>query len=130
MARPPKRRRVCGMPRHQQFGPPGCCSQPLIEMALEEFETIRLIDYEGLTQAECAQQMDVARTTVQAIYAEARRKLADSLVNGKSLVIQGGAYQICENDDIHKGCQHHGCKRRGHGGRHHHERCREREENE
>jgi len=45
---------------------------------------------EGFTQEECAKQMDVARTTVQGIYAEARKKIAESLVNGKVLLIEGG----------------------------------------
>ncbi|MEG1942493.1 MAG: DUF134 domain-containing protein, partial [Angelakisella sp.] len=81
-------------------------------LAVDEYETIRLIDHLGLTQEECAAQMNVARTTVQAIYDCARRKIADALVTGKRLVIGGGSYDIC----IHaakchgKDCSRQGCK--------------------
>lgn len=58
------------------------CEERII-MAVDEYETIRLIDLAGYTQEECAAQMGIARTTVQGIYNDARRKLADALVNGK-----------------------------------------------
>ena len=56
-------------------------------MTLDEYEAIRLMDLENLQQEQAAAQMGVARTTVQLIYNNARRKLADCLVNGKRLVI-------------------------------------------
>ena len=59
-------------------------------MTLDEYEAIRLMDLENLQQEQAAAQMGVARTTVQLIYNNARRKLADCLVNGKRLVIEGG----------------------------------------
>ena len=74
MARPCKRRRVCGKPLCGFFGPEGEV-QEIVTMTLDEFETIRLIDWEGMTQEQCAGQMDVARTTVQAIYGNARASL-------------------------------------------------------
>jgi predicted DNA-binding protein (UPF0251 family) len=77
-------------------------------MTVDEYETIRLIDLEGLTQEESAKQMNVARTTVQSIYVEARRKLAQSLVNGWPLVIEGGVYTLCDDNDF---CGKH-CRRR------------------
>ena len=61
-----------------------------VVLNLDEYECIRLIDYEGLEQEQCAVQMGVARTTVQAIYKSARKKLADSLVNARHLRIEGG----------------------------------------
>ena len=95
MARPVKQRRVCEMPETMEFAP--CNKEKLmtIEMSVDEYEVIRLIDHLKLTQNECSQQMSVARTTVQAIYDSARSKLADALVNGKKLIIQGGNYTLC-----------------------------------
>ena len=76
MPRPCKRRRVCALPERLRFGPAGQSAGEPIRMGVDEFETIRLIDLEGLTQEACAGQMQVSRATVQAIYGAARRKLA------------------------------------------------------
>lgn len=78
-------------------------------MAVDEYETIRLIDLQGFTQEECAKQMEVARSTVQGIYEGARKKLADALVNGKMLLIQGGDYLLC--DGLEETCPCGGCHR-------------------
>jgi predicted Fe-Mo cluster-binding NifX family protein len=59
-------------------------------MTVDEFEALRLLDDEGLTQEACASRMNIARTTVTAIYDSARKKVADALVNGKRLLITGG----------------------------------------
>lgn len=87
MPRPRKCRRVCCLPENSRFGPldQRANNDIFLIMKVDEYETIRLIDLDGLTQEECAQQMNVARTTVQSIYIAARRKLAESLVNGKVL---------------------------------------------
>ena len=66
-----------------------------MELAVDEYEVLRLLDYEGLRQEEAAAQMGVARTTVQSIYAAARRKLAQCLVEGRSLRIAGGDVEVC-----------------------------------
>ena len=111
MASPCKRRRVCGKPLCGFFGPEGEV-QEIVTMTLDEFETIRLIDWEGMTQEQCAGQMDVARTTVQAIYGNARAKLAECLVCGKGLRIEGGDYRLC--DGRRRGCARpcpHYCRR-------------------
>lgn len=83
-----------------------------IEMTLDEYEAIRLIDYLGYTQETCAVQMGVARTTVQSVYNDARKKLARVLIEGKYLYIKGGNYTVCpraESCDNKKGCQHESC---------------------
>ena len=68
MPRPCKRRRVCALPERPNFGPVGAGPvRQSVPMTVDEFETIRLIDLEGLTQEACAGQMEVSRATVQAI---------------------------------------------------------------
>ncbi|MEG0778068.1 MAG: DUF134 domain-containing protein [Oscillospiraceae bacterium] len=116
MPRPVKCRKVCCLPKCSRFGPldaPECCEKG-VEMTVVEYEAIRLIDLEGFTQEECAMQMSVARTTVQGIYNDARKKLAESLVNGKTLLIRGGDYLLCEGkEDFCRcgGCCRHRCVR-------------------
>jgi predicted DNA-binding protein (UPF0251 family) len=101
MPRPPKCRRICSLPGHTAYGPlsESADGRETIEMTLDEYESIRLMDLENCTQEECAARMGVARTTVQAVYTSARQKLADSLVNGKFLVIRGGHYQVCSHTE-------------------------------
>ena len=91
MPRPRKWRKVCCLPESNRFGPLGSPADQAnyVVMTVDEYETIRLIDLEGFTQEECANQMNIARTTVQGIYNDARKKLAESLVNGKVLWIEG-----------------------------------------
>jgi predicted DNA-binding protein (UPF0251 family) len=84
------------MPESNLYGPINGTNteKEVILMAIEEYETIRLIDFEGLTQEQCAIKMHVARTTVQNIYNFARNKLAESLINGNIIQIEGGDYQL------------------------------------
>lgn len=114
MARAKKRRKVCCLPERNRFGPLDSSADvnSCIVMTVDEYETIRLIDLEGFTQEECATQMKVARTTIQGIYVDARKKLAESLVNGKVLTIEGGEYRLC--DGIGNGCGR-GCHRHRRG---------------
>lgn len=97
MPRPTRCRRVCALPDQREFGPADrrCCGKAVV-MTVDEYEAIRLIDLSGLTQEQCAAQMDVARTTITGIYDSARRKLADAIVNGRQLRIEGGSYRLCE----------------------------------
>lgn len=111
MPRPRKWRKVCCLPESDRFGPLNATidQEYFVTMTIDEYETIRLIDLEGYTQEECAKQMDIARTTVQGIYNDARKKLAESLVNGKVLRIEGGNYQLC--DGLEKSCGCGACRR-------------------
>jgi len=112
MPRPRKWRKVCSLPGSQRFGPlDGLVDGTTqIIMAVDEYETIRLIDIDGYTQEECAKQMNVARTTVQGIYNSARGKLADALVNGRMLLIEGGDYRLC--DGLDESCGKGSCNQR------------------
>lgn len=102
MARPRKHRQVCFLPENDRFGPLGIGAgkeNETIIMPIDQYEAIRLIDLEGLTQAECADHMDIARTTVQRIYSDARKVIAESIVNGKIIKIQGGNYKLCNGNN-------------------------------
>lgn len=114
MARPIKRRRICALPRTSEFIPAGAENSAAVELTLDEYEAIRLIDSLGYSQEDCARQMNVARTTVQAIYDSARSKLATALVEGRRLVISGGAYDVCPNA---RSCCGKDCARRKCGGK-------------
>ena len=100
------------MPDNQSFGPLDGDAQnrKAILMTVDEFEAIRLIDLEGLTQEECAERMAVARTTAQAIYNSARVKLAECLVKGMELSISGGDYILCGGEAC--GCRGGHCHKR------------------
>ena len=71
---------------------------PPIVMTLDKLETIRLIDKERLSQKECGEQLEVGRTTAQRIYENARKKLADTLVLERLLIIEGGNFTLCSGN--------------------------------
>lgn len=92
MPRPPTQRIVAGRPPAAVYKPAGVPARQLrwTQLALDEFEVIRLVDGEGWDQESVASQMGVSRPTVTRILASARSKIADMLVYGQALVIQGG----------------------------------------
>lgn len=108
--RPKKCRKICQMPQTREFHPVGNmpCESAVI-LTVDEYEAIRLIDKQGFSQQECSNYMQVARTTVQLIYNSARKKLADALVDGLPLRIEGGDYQLCDGKESECGCG--GCRR-------------------
>jgi predicted DNA-binding protein (UPF0251 family) len=63
-------------------------------LSVDEFEAIRLKDIDELEQEQCAQRMNISQPTFHRLYLEARRKIADVIVNGKALRIEGGTYEI------------------------------------
>lgn len=99
MARPTKWRRIEHIPAKGCFIPSDQETINLDEniLKLEELEAIRLKDLEGLEQKECAGKMKVSRPTFQRILFSAREKIADSLIKGKAIRIEGGYYtrNIC-----------------------------------
>ncbi len=97
MGRPRKYRKVCRKPDCTHFEPKGSFGETeTVKLNIDEYEVLRLIDYNKMTQEECARQMNIARTTVQKIYDEARYKLARFLVDGTSLRIDGGEIEYCD----------------------------------
>lgn len=114
MPRPRKCRKVCQMPATQEFHPVGEGSrESAVILTVDEYEAIRLIDRQGFSQEECSAYMQVARTTVQLIYNSARKKLANVLVDGLPLRIEGGDYQLCSGEEDTCGCG--GCRRHRRG---------------
>ena len=99
MARPIKWRKIDHIPAIPYFLPSEKESPELPEniLKLEELEAIRLKDLEGLEQGECAERMEVSRPTFQRILLSAREKIADSLIHGKVIRIEGGNFtrNIC-----------------------------------
>lgn len=98
MPRPRRCRRVCSEPDYIQFFPGGIPCDEMVILTVDEYEVIRLIDLEKLTHEQCARRMDISRTTVTEICESAREKIADSIVNGKELMIKGGNYRLCEGN--------------------------------
>lgn len=110
MPRPVKYRKVCQLPENNEFiAASGDAGEHRVILTVDEYEAIRLIDKEGFSQEECSAYMGVARTTVQQIYLSARKKIADALVSGFSIRIEGGRYRLCDGAEEVCGCG--GCKR-------------------
>ena len=82
------------MPVYRSFSPDDVTAGESVRMTVDEYEAVRLLDAEGLTQEACADRMNVARTTVTEIYDSARKKIADALVHGKRLLIAGGCCEF------------------------------------
>lgn len=99
MARPPRCRRICAFPAYWNFLPEDGGPSPPVVLSLDEYEMIRLADYENLTHQQCAARMDISRTTATEIYESARHKIADSIVNGRPLLIRGGHYRLCDRQN-------------------------------
>jgi len=106
VARPVKLRCVAQFPSTGLFRPMGIPANALqeVRLSLEEVESVRLKDLEGLEQEQCAQRMRISRPTFHRILELARGKLADALVNGKAIQIEGGNFGLpqsrfrCNND--------------------------------
>lgn len=118
MARPKCCRRVAAPPRCRAFGPAGLppgsraggaggSRSGEVVMTLDELEAIRLADLAGLYQQQAAEQMNVSRQTFGRIVQDARRKLAEALIEGKALRIEGGEIEMPETRQFQcSDCQH------------------------
>ncbi len=100
MPRPKLCRRVCFPPGLTYFKPAGIRLVDLEEtiLAVEEFEAVRLKDLVGLAQEIAARKMGVSQPTFHRMISSARKKIADAIVNGKAIRIEGGAYQMNEKE--------------------------------
>lgn len=92
MPRRPKDRIVALPPLFSSFKPTGIRSRslPKVILTLDEYEAIRLADHQGYEHSEAAEKMEISRSTFTRLIEKARRKLADFLINGKQLEIEGG----------------------------------------
>ncbi|MBU2616092.1 MAG: DUF134 domain-containing protein [Nanoarchaeota archaeon] len=96
MVRPRRCRRVLFKPNIIYFKPRGI---PLVELEevilhVEEYEAVRLKDLEGLEQEECAKKMNISQPTFHRLILSARKKIADAIIHGKAIKIEGGNYKI------------------------------------
>ena len=96
MPRPPKCRRVAYLPNATYFKPAGIPLRALeeVRLSVEEAEAIRLKDLEGLEQEQGAERMSISRPTFQRVLASGRQKIADALLNGKAIRIEGGSFEM------------------------------------
>jgi predicted DNA-binding protein (UPF0251 family) len=96
MVRPRLCRRVRFNPNIVYFKPRGIPLKELEEVILliDEYEAIRLKDFEGLEQEECAKKMNISQPTFHRLVLSARKKIADAIINGKAIKIEGGNYRL------------------------------------
>lgn len=108
MPRPQKCRIINGQPASSIFKPAGIpkCDLEEIVLTLDEFEALRLTDFEGLYQDAAAESMNISRQTLGNILVSARHKIADCLINGKALRIEGGPVDTNRRIFICKSCHH------------------------
>ncbi len=94
MPRPRMCRRVFFEPGVRYFKPAGVRLAGMLEtvLTMDEFESIRLKDNECMDQTGAARKMGISQSTFQRVYESARKKIADALVNGKAIRIEGGHY--------------------------------------
>lgn len=110
MPRPENMREIEDTPTVTWFKPAGIPKRHLEEVVLtfDELEAVRLADAEGMYHEQVAEQMKVSRQTVGRILGAARKKIADALVNGKAIRMEGGTFVV----------RNRPCGGRGRGRRH------------
>ena len=96
MARPEKNRRIFQPPIMKGFKPFGIphCKVETIQLSFEEYECIRLVNYEMLQQKEAAVLMNISRPTLTRIYNKALKHIAKAFIEGKAIIIEGGNYEF------------------------------------
>ena len=101
MPRPMKRRCIESEPAVDYFKPRGVPMMDLLEVYLtvDGLEAIRLVDREGLSLQDAAERMNVSRHTLGRLLADARRRVAEALVQGRALRIEGGHWELVNTED-------------------------------
>jgi predicted DNA-binding protein (UPF0251 family) len=96
MSRPVKRRRIAFIPGVTYFKPEGIPLRCLegVRLTLEEAEAMRLKELEGLEQEQGALKMNISRQTFQRMLSSAHQKMADAILNGKAIMIEGGHFEV------------------------------------
>jgi len=94
MVRPRKRRLVSAYPTITAFVPQGVNITGEATLTVDEFEAIRLSDFEHLDQQGGAAMMAVSRHTFGRLLARGRAVIAEAMVTGKVLKIEGGSYEL------------------------------------
>ena len=99
MPRPKNNRIVHEPPIFTEFKPIGVMGRSLVQISLsiDEFEAIRLADYKGLSHEEAAEEMEISRSTFTRLVETARQKLAEFMITGKLLTIEGGNIHFKNN---------------------------------
>ena len=96
MARPHKSRKISNPPKMKGFKPYGLplCKIETVILKFEEYESIRLVNYNKLSQDQASEQMNVSRPTFTRIYNKALKQIAKSFVEGKAIEFEGGNYEL------------------------------------
>ncbi|UDQ99097.1 DUF134 domain-containing protein [Lentisphaerota bacterium WC36G] len=96
MPRPCKLRTIHSPNEYNYFKPRGVPLSQIeeIELTIDELEAVKLADFENLYQADAAKKMNISRQTFGNIIKSAHKKIANALINGKAIRIQGGAVKI------------------------------------
>ena len=102
MPRPRLCRRVGSKPNTTYFKPAGIRIRELNEsiLTVDEFESIRLKDFLNLEQSKAAKMMNISQPTFHRLVTSARKKIADAIVNGKAIKIQGGNFKFSRKKNL------------------------------
>ena len=96
MVRPQKHRRVAFNPEISYFKPRGIPMFDLeeVQLTVDQREAIRLSDLLGMSHENAGRRMGVSRATFGRIVQQARKAVADALINGKAINVEGGSYKL------------------------------------
>lgn len=102
MGRPRKCRKIGCKPDTTFFKPAGTPLKGLeeVQLTLDELEALRLVDLRSVSQGEAAEQMEVSQPTLSRMLSSARGKVADGLVHGKAIRVEGGNYEMHERQFV------------------------------